>query len=171
MRKTILALSAATAALALAACSETADDTVDTTAETEMDDMDAATGTDAATADSDAVLDASTATTEQLVAAGLSRQDAETVVNGQPYDSVVDLADALPEATRSEALTRVFVPIDLNTASEEEIRLIPGMTDKMVHEFEEYRPYENMAEFDREIGKYVDADEVARFRRYVMLGE
>ena len=44
-----------------------------------------------------------------------------------------------------------------------------GMTDKMVGEFLEYRPYEDMAEFDREIGKYVDAAEVARFRTYVTL--
>ena len=53
--------------------------------------------------------------------------------------------------------------------SAEEIKLIPGMTDRMVHEFEEYRPYEDMAEFDREIGKYVDEAEVARFRNYVTL--
>ena len=51
----------------------------------------------------------------------------------------------------------------------EEIRLIPGMTDKMVHEFEEYRPYADMGVFDREIGKYVDEAEVARFRNYVTL--
>ena len=43
------------------------------------------------------------------------------------------------------------------------------MTPKMVHEFLEYRPYENMAEFDREIGKYVDEAEVARLRSYVTL--
>ena len=64
---------------------------------------------------------------------------------------------------------RVFVPVNLNEATEEQIRLIPGMTDKMVHEFEEYRPYEDMAEFDREIGKYVDEEEVARLRTYVTL--
>ena len=40
---------------------------------------------------------------------------------------------------------------------------------RMVGEFLEYRPYEDMAEFDREIGKYVDEAEVARFRRYVTL--
>jgi hypothetical protein len=43
------------------------------------------------------------------------------------------------------------------------------MTDKMEHEFEEYRPYADMNEFDREIGKYVDEAEVARFRNYVTL--
>ena len=43
------------------------------------------------------------------------------------------------------------------------------MSDRMVHEFLEYRPYEDINEFDREIGKYVDEAEVARFRRYVTL--
>ena len=43
------------------------------------------------------------------------------------------------------------------------------MTPKMVHEFEEYRPYRSMDQFRREIGKYVDADEVARLESYVTL--
>ena len=37
----------------------------------------------------------------------------------------------------------------------------------MLHEFEEYRPYRAMAEFRREIGKYVDDDELERLARYV----
>jgi len=47
--------------------------------------------------------------------------------------------------------------------------LIPGMSGRMVGEFLEYRPYKDMNEFDREIGKYVDEAEVARFRSYVTL--
>ncbi len=43
------------------------------------------------------------------------------------------------------------------------------MTSKMVHEFEEYRPYSSMEQFRREIGKYVDDDEVARLESYVTL--
>jgi hypothetical protein len=37
----------------------------------------------------------------------------------------------------------------------------------MLREFKEYRPYRALAQFDREIGKYVDAKELARLRRYV----
>ena len=37
----------------------------------------------------------------------------------------------------------------------------------MRHEFEEYRPYEAMAQFRRDVGKYVDDDEVERLARYV----
>jgi hypothetical protein len=39
----------------------------------------------------------------------------------------------------------------------------------MAHEFDEYRPYADMDQFRREIGKYVDADEVARYEQYVIL--
>ena len=41
----------------------------------------------------------------------------------------------------------------------------------MAHEFEEYRPYKSMAQWRREIGKYVDDDELARLERYVFLEE
>lgn len=43
------------------------------------------------------------------------------------------------------------------------------MTRKIVHEFEEYRPYASLAQFDKEIGKYVSKEEVARLRSYVVL--
>jgi DNA uptake protein ComE-like DNA-binding protein len=61
----------------------------------------------------------------------------------------------------------VFVPIDLNTASDEDILSIPGIGARMLREFKEYRPYKAMAQFEREMGKYVDAKEVARMKRYV----
>ena len=61
------------------------------------------------------------------------------------------------------------MPINLNTASREDIALIPGMTTRMIREFLEYRPYADMAQFNREIGKYVDAAEVARLASYVTL--
>jgi hypothetical protein len=47
--------------------------------------------------------------------------------------------------------------------------LIPGVGEQMQHEFEEYRPYDNIARFRREIGKYVDDAEVARLERYVAI--
>ena len=62
-----------------------------------------------------------------------------------------------------------FIPIDLNTATRAEILLIPGVGRRMAHEFEEYRPYKAMAQFRREMGKYVDKEEVARLERYVTI--
>ena len=43
------------------------------------------------------------------------------------------------------------------------------MGNRMQHEFEEYRPYRNIEQFRREIGKYVDQAEVARLERYVTI--
>jgi DNA uptake protein ComE-like DNA-binding protein len=63
----------------------------------------------------------------------------------------------------------VFVPIDLNTASDEDILSIPGVGSRMEREFKEYRPYQSLAQFRREMGKYVDDKEVARLERYVMI--
>ena len=71
------------------------------------------------------------------------------------------------EVTRLEQY--VFVPISLNTASDEDILSIPGLGPRMLREFKEYRPYKTMEQFRREIGKYVDAKEVARLERYVTL--
>jgi DNA uptake protein ComE-like DNA-binding protein len=63
----------------------------------------------------------------------------------------------------------VFVPINLNTASDADILTIPGVGQRMLHEFKEYRPYDNIGKFRREIGKYVDKNEVARLERYVTI--
>lgn len=71
------------------------------------------------------------------------------------------------EVARLEQYT--FIPINLNTATDEMILAIPGMGNKMLHEFKEYRPYNNIEKFRKEIGKYVSTKEVARFERYVVV--
>jgi DNA uptake protein ComE-like DNA-binding protein len=65
----------------------------------------------------------------------------------------------------------VFIPINLNTASDEDIMTIPGMTPKMLVEFKEYRPWKSKAQFDKEIGKYLTQNpgELARLWRYVTI--
>ena len=164
MRKFAFAAALATSTLALAACSGGADEAAPATDET----------TTVEPTETAGVLDASAATAEQLAGVeGVSEELAAAIVAGQPYADVTAFNAMLLETLSAEeaaaVLENVFVPVNLNEATEEQIRLIPGMTDKMVHEFEEYRPYEDMAEFDREIGKYVDEAEVARFRNYVTL--
>ena len=63
----------------------------------------------------------------------------------------------------------VFVPVNLNTASDADILSIPGVGQRMLHEFKEYRPYRSIEQFRKEIGKYVNAKEVARLERYVTI--
>jgi DNA uptake protein ComE-like DNA-binding protein len=65
----------------------------------------------------------------------------------------------------------VFVPIDLNKASDADILTIPGLGNRMLREFKEYRPYDGMERFRREIGKYVSKEEVARLERFVTIGK
>ena len=128
-----------------------------------------ACGGDAADADS---LAADTAASRDELAAvpAMTPAGADAIVAGRPYGSMVGVDSALAslsEAARDSVYGRVFIPIDLNTASDAEILLIPGVGDRMLHEFKEYRPYDGIERFRREIGKYVDSTEVARFERYV----
>ena len=63
----------------------------------------------------------------------------------------------------------VFIPVNLNTAGDADILSIPGAGSRMVREFKEYRPWKTKGQFEKEIGKYVDAKEVARLWRYVVI--
>ena len=119
-------------------------------------------------------LDPNAATREQLMTLpAMDSATASALVAGRPYENMLGvdavLAAKLTEAQRDSIYTRFWTPLDLNTATGEEIMLIPRVGDKMRHEFEEYRPYTDIARFRREIGKYVDEAEVARLERYVTI--
>jgi DNA uptake protein ComE-like DNA-binding protein len=95
---------------------------------------------------------------------------AKAVIGKRPFKTVKDLDTALStlsKADRAELYVKLFVPINLNTATDEEILLIPMVGNRMLREFKEYRPYTALAQFHREIGKYVDATELARLEQYV----
>jgi DNA uptake protein ComE-like DNA-binding protein len=121
------------------------------------------------------LLDPNTATREQLLAVpGVAGHVADAIVAGRPYADMravnkVLVAHVPDSVARKKIYEHVWKPIDLNTATDEEILLIPGVGRRMLHEFKEYRPYKIMEQFRREIGKYVDKTEVARLERYVMI--
>ncbi len=89
----------------------------------------------------------------------------------RPYKALAQFHKEMLKYTNEDVVAGleqyVFVPIDLNTATDDEILTIPGVGPRMLREFKEYRPWKAMAQFDKEIGKYVKADELARLRRYV----
>ena len=107
---------------------------------------------------------------------GMTPAVAKSLVAKRPFATVIALDQALTAAglTREQITAlygRIFIPVNLNTGSREEILLIPGVGNRMAREFLEYRPYDGIERFRREIGKYVDKDEVARLERYVTLGK
>jgi radical SAM superfamily enzyme with C-terminal helix-hairpin-helix motif len=91
----------------------------------------------------------------------------------RPYKAMAQFDREIGKYVDDTELARlaqyVFVPIDLNTASDADIQTIPGVGARMLREFKEYRPYKAMEQFRREIGKYVDDKEVARLERYVTI--
>ena len=118
------------------------------------------------------LLNANDATAEELASVpGLGQAAAAAIMAGRPFERVADLHAVVAAHAAEDGFDAVYrtlwVPIDLNTATPEEILLIPGVGDRMLHEFEEYRPYTSMAQFRREIGKYVDDEELERLASYV----
>jgi len=63
----------------------------------------------------------------------------------------------------------LFIPVKLNTATDEQILTIPGAGNRMAREFKEYRPWKTKQQFEKEIGKYVKPNEVARLWRFVTI--
>jgi DNA uptake protein ComE-like DNA-binding protein len=119
------------------------------------------------------VLDVNTASEKQLAALpGLTPALVKTVMSSRPFLTMTDLDKQLASLSaeqRTALYRRLFLQINLNTASDAEIQLIPGLGPRMLHEFKEYRPYRAIAQFRREIGKYVDDKEVARLEQYVFV--
>ena len=165
------------AALACAERTETADTTGATTqAQTAVAATGNTTGTTTGAAGevaSSGLMDPNSATREQLAAAGVDSAAIGVILAGRPFAdmTVLDkaLASKMSAEQRKALYARVWKPIDLNTAKGEEILLIPGVGNRMKHEFEEYRPYRNIEQFRREMGKYVSKDEVARLEQYVAI--
>lgn len=168
------ALSALALALVLTACGDAAPDTEDAGDAPAVQPADSAVDSAVASADeTGALVNPNQASEAELRTLGLDSAQAAAVVAGRPYESMIDVDEALAarmdSTAREDLYRRMFVPLDLNSATREEILLIPGLGPRMAHEFEEYRPYRGIEQFRREIGKYVDEEEVARLERYVTI--
>ena len=121
------------------------------------------------------VLDPNIATEQQLVALpGMNATIVKSIMDQRPFLSMLGLDSLLGKSLSREQRTalypKMFIAINLNTAPRAEIMLVPGVGNRMAHEFEEYRPYKaGLPQFRKEIGKYVTAEEVARFEQYVFV--
>jgi DNA uptake protein ComE-like DNA-binding protein len=115
-----------------------------------------------------------TATDEEiLMIPGTGKRMLREFLEYRPYKALAQFHKEIGKYVNDKELARleqyVFVPISLNTGSDEDILSIPGTGKRMLREFKEYRPYTNIEQFRKEIGKYVDKKEVARLERYVTL--
>ena len=124
---------------------------------------------------SQGVVDANTISEADLAKLpGMTPAIAKAVVAARPFDSISTfnaflLSQKMSQDQANELYKHTFVNINLNTATPAEIMLIPGAGKRMAHEFEEYRPWKSYAQFEKEIGKYVDAKEVARLAQYTFI--
>ncbi len=121
------------------------------------------------------VTDANSVAEKELM--GMPHMTAAVVkglIGKRPFASITDLNAYLlsQKLTQEQAMqfyTKAFVHINLNTATAAEILLVPGAGKRMAHEFEEYRPWKSYAQFDKEIGKYVDTAQVAQLAQYTFI--
>lgn len=110
---------------------------------------------------------------ELLALPHLNTAIVKQILDRRPFLNVTELNTVLSQSLKKEQLTelygKMFIHVNLNTATREELLLIPVLGNWMAHEFEEYRPYKSYAQFRKEIGKYVDAKEVARLEQYTFI--
>ena len=121
------------------------------------------------------VVDANTASEQALLAMpAMSPPVVKAMLAARPFDDVLALnkfllSQKLTQEQINQFYGKAFIHVNLNTATPEEIMLIPGAGKRMAHEFEEYRPWRNWAQFEKEIGKYVNQQEVARLAQYAFI--
>ena len=110
---------------------------------------------------------------EILLIPGAGARMAREFAEYRPWTSWAQFEKEIGKYVGAQETARLaqycFIPINLNTATDEAILSIPGAGPRMVREFKEYRPWKTQAQFEKEIGKYVDAREVKRLWRFVVI--
>jgi DNA uptake protein ComE-like DNA-binding protein len=97
------------------------------------------------------------------------------LLDKRPFASITEvntylLSQGLTAEQATAIYEKAFVHLNLNTCTPEEILLIPRAR-RMRIEFPEYRPWKTVAQFDKEIGKYVaqTPGELDRLKSYVFI--
>jgi DNA uptake protein ComE-like DNA-binding protein len=105
---------------------------------------------------------------------GVTPAIAKALAAKRPFASITELnafllSQGLTPEQAAAIYAKAFVHINLNTATADEIILVPGAGRRMQREFPEYRPWKTYAQFDREIGKYVGPDATAKLAQYTFI--
>jgi DNA uptake protein ComE-like DNA-binding protein len=83
-------------------------------------------------------------------------------------ESATPTQETVDGAASSQTVAATCVKLNLNDVTGEALlATIPNFSNRMVREFQEYRPYVSIQQFRREIGKYVEANQVAEYEQYV----
>jgi DNA uptake protein ComE-like DNA-binding protein len=121
------------------------------------------------------VVDANIASEKELLSfPSMTPAIVKGLIEKRPFASITDLNAYLlsQKLTPEQAMqfySKAFIHINLNTATPEEILLVPGAGKRMVREFAEYRPWRNYAQFDKEIGKYVGQEATDKLKQYTFI--
>ena len=105
---------------------------------------------------------------------GMTPAIAKAFVAARPFPTIVEantflLGQKLTQEQLTPLYEKAFVHINLNTATNPEILLVPRIARRMTIEFAEYRPWRTFEQFDREISKYVGDKETARLWRFLVI--
>ncbi len=122
------------------------------------------------------LIDPNKATPAQLAAIpGMTAARVQAVLAGRPFATPTALHAAIGKDMSAEERFTIygamFVKVNLNKASKADFELVPSTMSpaRLAREFEEYRPYKSMADFSREMKKYVSDKEVAFLERFVTI--
>ena len=122
------------------------------------------------------LIDPNVATEAQLLAVPhMNATVVKALMAKRPFVNVVELntwllSQGLTQQQLGESYMKMFIHVNLNTSPRDEILLIPRAGNRMAREFDEYKPYNGgYAQFRREIGKYVNEQEVAHLEQYTFI--
>jgi len=122
------------------------------------------------------LIDPNVATEAQLLAVPhMNATIVKALMEKRPFMSIVELntwllSQGLTQQQLGESYMKMFIHVNLNLAPRAEIVLIPRAGNRMAREFDEYKPYNGgYAQFRREIGKYVNEQEVAHLEQYTFI--
>ncbi|MCA9917916.1 MAG: hypothetical protein KC445_08195 [Anaerolineales bacterium] len=108
------------------------------------------------------------AATEAAPVAEEAVEEAPAAVEEAVSEEVAPAEELAVEEPVAEIVVVENTKLNLNEASGDDfLNTIPGFGNRMVREFQEYRPYISILQFRREIGKYVDDATVAGYEEYV----
>jgi predicted DNA-binding helix-hairpin-helix protein len=104
---------------------------------------------------------------------GMGNRMVREFLEYRPYTALTQFRKEIGKYVDDKEVARleqyVFVPINLNTASDETLLSIPGATPQLLRALKESRPYKDMEQFRRQSAKFVSPKEATRLERYLVI--